>query len=176
MHVQLDQDQWEANAEATLGEVLAEVSDRAHERSRIVTMLQLDQRTITDRDLDGALLAEAASRYRHLTAVSQSMQDMEHDAWIAAQRYARFLHAEGVAFVDAWRAGRPQEPAMDLWLGKLADYLEFVEGNASSCHTGVDGHAPLVPWVQQLLAARERQDVVLTADLLEYEILPRLDV
>jgi hypothetical protein len=175
MRVQLDQEQWESQAKATLGEVLAEVSDRAHARSRVVTMLQLDQRAITDRDLDGELLGESASRYGHLTAVSQAMQDIEHDAWIVAQRYARLLHAEGVAFVGAWRAGRPQERAMDLWLGKLADYLEFAEGNRASFRESEDAPAPLTPWVQELLVARERQDLVLTADLLEYEILPRLD-
>ncbi|MDH5669582.1 MAG: hypothetical protein OEY86_16405 [Nitrospira sp.] len=176
MHVQLDQDQWESDVEATLGDVFAEVSDRAHARARIVTMLQLDQRAITDRDLDGSLLSESASRYDNLRAITQSVEDIEHDAWIAAQRYARLLHAEGVAFVDAWRSGRPQNQAMDLWLGKLADYLEFSEGNTSSQRAGEDVASPLSPWVQQLLAARESQDGVLTADLLEYEILPRLDV
>jgi len=175
MRVQLDQEQWESNAKATVGDVLAEVSDRAHERSRIVTMLQLDQRAITDRDIDGALLAESASRYGTLRAVTQSVQDIEHDAWVASQRYARLLHAEGVAFVDAWRAGRPQDRAMDLWLGKLADYLEFTEGSRAACREGEDAPAAITPWVEKLLVARERQDQVLTADLLEYEILPRLD-
>jgi len=175
MHVQLDQDQWESNAEATVGEVLAEISDRAHERSRIVTMLQLDQRAITDRNIDGALLAESVSRYGNLRAVTQSVQDIEHDAWIAAQRYARLLHAEGVAFVEAWRAGQPQDRAMDLWLGKLADYLEFAEGPRIACRENEDAPAALTPWVEKMLVAREGQDLVLTADLLEYEILPRLD-
>ena len=176
MHVKLDQDQWEASAEATLREVLAEISDRAHARSRIVTKLQLDQRAITDRDFDDRLLAESASRYASVTAVSQSMHDIEHDAWIAAQRYARFLHAEGTAFVDAWRAGRPQQQALDLWLGKLADYLEFAEGPRSSFRRSEGVPTPLTPWLQELLKAREQQDLVLIADLLEYEILPRLDL
>lgn len=174
MRVTLDQDQWEPVAEATLGEVFAEVSDRAYAQSRIVTAMRLDQQAITDRDLDAGFLAEPAARYGSLTAVSQSMQDMEHDAWIVARRYAKLLHAEGAAFVGLWRAGRTQGRDMDLWLGKLADYLEFTEGK---CPTPLSGNAaaPLSSWVQEFLSARESRDEVLMADLLEYEILPRLE-
>lgn len=173
MRVKLDQEEWESCEQATLGEVLGDISDRAHARSRLVTRLRLDQREITDRDIDEGFLSEPVSRYERLTALSQSVQDIEHDAWIAAGRYAKFLHKEGLALLEAWRAGIPREQAMNEWLGRLADYLEFIEGRGASCPAD---HPPSLSfWIQELLGARERSDVVLTADLLEYEILPRLE-
>ena len=54
----------------TMEDVLTEVSEQAQASARIVTKLQLDQRMITDRDLDPAFLAESVVRFRQLTAVS----------------------------------------------------------------------------------------------------------
>jgi hypothetical protein len=173
MRVKLDQEEWEPLEQATLGEVLAEISDRAHARSRLVTALRLDHREITDRDIDASLMMEPASRYGHLAAVTQSVEDIEHDAWIAAGRYAKLLQEKGLALLEAWRAGTPRDRAMNEWLGELADYLEFMEGRRQRA---VSEHpTSLGFWVQELLAAREREDLVSTADLLEYEILPRLE-
>jgi hypothetical protein len=172
MRVQLDQEEWIADDRATLEEVLADISDRAHSRSRLVIKLRLDHREITDRDLDISLMKQPASRYEHLSALTQSMADIEHDAWIAAGRYAKLLHAEGLSLLEAWRAGTPRDPAMNEWLGQLADYLEFTEGRDRQCPA--DRRTALSFWVQELLAARDGGDLVLTADLLEYEILPRL--
>jgi hypothetical protein len=62
---------------------------------------------------------------------------------------------------------------LDLWLGKLADYLELVEGDRISRRKGED-ERPLSAWVRELLTARNGRDIVLMADLLEFEILPRL--
>jgi hypothetical protein len=172
MRVQLDQEEWVVEGHATLEEVFADISDRAHGRSRVVTKLRLDHRDITDRDLDCSLLKQPASRYGQLIALTQSIADLEHEAWIAAGRYAKLLHAEGLPLVEAWRAGTPRDHAMNEWLGRLADYLEFTEGGDRQ--RPADRRTSLSFWVQELLAARERGDMVLTADLLEYEILPRL--
>ncbi|MCP9456488.1 MAG: hypothetical protein NNA18_10325 [Nitrospira sp.] len=172
MRVQLDQEEWVVEGQATLADVLADISDRAHARSRLVTKLQLDHRNVTDRDLDSSLLSQSALQYGQLVALTQSIADLEHDAWVAAGRYARLLHAEGQTLLEAWRAGTPRDPAMNEWLGRLADYLEFTEGREQ--HGPADRRTSLSFWVQELLAARERSDMILTADLLEYEILPRL--
>jgi hypothetical protein len=173
MRVTLDQDQWETGAAATLGEVLAEVSDRAQAKSRIVTSLQLDHRAISDRDLDIGFLGEPAKKYATLTAVSQSMQEIMRSARHSAGRYAHLLHAEGSALLGAFRSGLFQVTTLDLWLGKLADYLELVEG-VGTLPGAVRDAKPLSAWVGDLLDARTGQDTVLMADLLEYEILPRL--
>ena len=173
MRVTLDQEQWEVGIEATIGDVLADVSDRAQARSRIVTSLRLDQRAISDRDLHAEFLRETSGKFTLLTAVSQSMHDLMESAKQMAARYALDLSKEGHRVASAFRAGLSQMGALDLWLGKLADYLELVEGGRSAKLTGEDGR-PLSEWVRELLDARAGRDIVLMADLLEYEILPRL--
>lgn len=174
MRVTLDQDQWEAGAAVTLGEVLSEVSDRAQAKSRIVTSLQLDHRAISDRDLDIGFLGEPVKKYSMLTAVSISRQEIVHSARRSAERYAHVLHEEGSALAGSFRTGQFQVAPLDLWLGKLADYLELVEGPGTAFNGGRDAK-PFSAWVRDLLDARAGQDVVMMADLLEYEILPRLE-
>ncbi|OQW61102.1 MAG: hypothetical protein BVN28_08110 [Nitrospira sp. ST-bin4] len=173
MRVTLDQDQWDIGAAATIGEVLAEVSDRAQAKSRIVTSLQLDYRTITDRDLDAVFLREPARKYSVLTAASLSRQELAHSVRHSAERYAQILHEEGRLLAGAFRAGPFHVAKLDLWLGQLADYLELVEGTGAVFNGGREVK-PLSAWVRDLLDARAGQDIVMMADLLEYEILPRL--
>ncbi|MBH0190344.1 MAG: hypothetical protein HP492_00950 [Nitrospira sp.] len=173
MRVTLDQDQWDIGAAATIGEVLAEVSDRAQAKSRIVTSLQLDYRTITDRDLDAVFLREPARKYSVLTAASLSRQELAHSVRHSAERYAQIVHEEGRVLAGAFRAGLFQVAKLDLWLGQLADYLELVEGTGTVFNGGREVK-PLSAWVRDLLDARAGQDIVMMADLLEYEILPRL--
>ena len=173
MHVTLDQEQWEAGIGATLGDVLADVSERAQARSRIVTSLRIDHRAITDRDLDPEFLREASENFGRLTAISQSVQALMESAREVAERYARDLCEEGHTIADAFRAGRSHMGTLDLWLGKLADYLELVEKSQAPQRTREDGLS-LSAWAGELLTARNGQDIVLMADLLEYEILPCL--
>lgn len=173
MHVTLDQEQWEAGGMATIGEVLADVSDRAQAQARIVTSLQIDQRAITDRDLDPEFLCAASGKFSRLTAVSQSRDALMESAQQTAAHYAHDLRTEGDSIARAFRTGRSQMGALDLWLGKLADYLELVEGGRTPSRPGEE-ERPLSAWVHELLGARAQQDLVLLADLLEYEILPRL--
>lgn len=173
MHVTLDQEQWEVGPGTTLGEVLAEVSERANKRSRIVTFLAVDQRPITDRDLDGALLAMSTAQFTHLAASSQSMHEIVQSAQPSIQRYAKVVRTEGTALVEAFRIGRQQIDRLDLWLGQLADYIELMESTARGPAEGGPSRT-LTPWVQELLEAREARDTVRLADLLEYEVLPRL--
>jgi hypothetical protein len=173
MRVTLDQEQWDTGEAATLGEVLADVSDRAQAKSRIVTSLQLDHRAISDRDLDIRFLGESPKKYAMLTAVSISRQEIVRSARHSAERYAHVLHEEGSTLAGLFRAGHFQVAKLDLWLGKLADYLELVEGTGTAFTGGRDAK-PLSVWVRDLLDARAGQDIVMMADLLEYEILPRL--
>jgi hypothetical protein len=174
MLVTLDQEQWEASAGASIGEVLSDLSDRAHERAHIITSLLLDQRRITDRDLDPTFLSVATTGFSRLTASSEPMQLIVQKAQASARLYAGELGKECASLARAFRAGLAQVATLDQWLGKLADYLELMEGPRKT----VDLSEPsklLAPWVQQLVDARSRRDLVLMADLLEYEILPRLE-
>lgn len=175
MQITLDQDQWEADAPLTMEHALTELSERAHARARIVTKLQLDHRTITDRDLDPAFLAESVVRFRQLTAVSQPMPELIRAAEGSMRKYAETLRTEGTALLSPLRFGPLPHSALDAWLGQLADYLEFIDGASATMQTGTEA-STVVPWIQQLLEARAARDLVRLADLLEYEILPRLDV
>ncbi|MDF0651997.1 MAG: hypothetical protein P0121_11090 [Nitrospira sp.] len=175
MQITLDQDHWEVDAPLTMEHVLTEVSERAHAQSRIVTKLQLDHRTITDRDLDPVFLAESVARFRRLTAVSEPMPELILAAEGSMRKYTETLRAEGAALLSPLRFGPLPLSALDAWLGQLADYLEFVDGASAITQAGTRASS-LAPWIQQLLEARAAGDRIRLADLLEYEILPRMDV
>lgn len=171
MHVTLDQDHWEVANAITLGEVLADISEKSHARSRLITSLTVDQRTITDRDLDPAFLGEPATRFSRLTATSQTMDDVMRTAAQSIQQYATLLRSEARDLAADFRMGEERLTLLDAWLGKLADYIELVESGRRASHP----QKALTPWVQELLDARMARDVVRLADLLEYELIPRLE-
>ncbi len=173
MQISLDEEQWEASAPLTMGDVLTAVNERAEARGRLVTSVRLDQRPLTDRDLDAALLSEPVTRFARLDAASQALHEVFRQAETSARRYAEVLRAEAETLPSPLRFGTSSLSALDAWLGKLADYLELVEGPARG--PGREASFPCVsPWVHQLLDARAEGDRVRMADLLEYEILPRL--
>lgn len=173
MHITLDEEQWESGTHLTLGDVLAEVSERAHAQARLVTSLRLDQRPITDRDLDPLFLAEPVSRFAQLAAQSQSMPAIIESAQSSIWQFGEELRAEGRALAAPLRFTAESLSPLDLWLGKLADYLELVEGTpGASTDSSSRG---LLPWIKELLDARAARDGVRMADLLEYEILPGLE-
>lgn len=171
MHVTLDQDHWEVATAMTLGEVLADISEKSHARSRLITSLTVDQRTITDRDLDPAFLGEPIARFSRLTATSQTMDDVMRGAAQSIQQYATLLRSEARELAAEFRMGEERLTLLDAWLGKLADYIELVE----SGHRSPSSNSALTPWVQELLDARTARDLIRLADLLEYELLPRLE-
>lgn len=171
MHVTLDQDHWEVATAMTLGEVLADISEKSHARSRLITSLTVDQRTITDRDLDPAFLGEPIARFSRLTATSQTMDDVMRGAAQSIQQYATLLRSEARELAAEFRMGEERLTLLDAWLGKLADYIELVE----SGHRSPSPNRALTPWVQELLDARTARDLIRLADLLEYELLPRLE-
>lgn len=171
MHVMLDQDQWEVINTMTIGEVLADISEKAHARSRLVTSLRVDKRTMTDRDLDSALLGESVSQYSRVEAISQTLDEIRRGAARTIHQYAGILRTEALTMATQLRLGEERLTTLDAWLGKLADYLEAVEGKPEPRHPD----RAMSPWVQVLLEARAARDLVRVADLLEYELAPRLE-
>lgn len=171
MHVTLDQEQWDVVTQSTLGDVLADITEKAHARARLITALTIDQRTITDRDLDAAFLGEPAAKYRQLRASSRSMHDVMQGAEETLRRYAMLLRDEARRLGTQFRLGAESFAALDAWLGQLADYIEFVESSPAASA----GSRELPVWVQELLRARAAQDLVRLADVLEYELAPRLE-
>lgn len=170
MHVTLDQDHWEAANTMTLGEVLVDISEKAHARARLITSLRVDQRIVTDRDLDPAFLGESISRFAQLTAHSQTLDDIRRGAAQSIQQYATLLRSAAIELAAEFRMGEERLTSLDTWLGKLADYVELVETGPRKPST----QETLTPWIQELLDARTARDGIRLADLLEYELIPRL--
>jgi hypothetical protein len=173
MNIQLDHDQWQAVSTATLGDIFADLSDRAHARARIVTTLILDDRRITDRDIDPHLLRQSSAGYRRLVATSSTQQEMIECAHGVIERYRRVVVDEGTALADQFRMGGQELSSFDAWLGKVADVVEIIENGRKGPGTQPSGNV-IAGWIEELLAARQVHDTVRMADLLEYEILPRI--
>ena len=173
MHVKLDDDQWLAEANATLGDIFAELSERAYAKSRIVTTMVLDHRQITDRDIDPTLLQEPSAKFCDLVATSATQEDIIEAARGSVNRYREIIVQEGHSLVGHLRLGLEDLSSLDRWLGKVADVLELIGNSSSGPAAGSDAQV-IVGWIEQLLEARHLRDAVRMADLLEYEILPRL--
>jgi hypothetical protein len=173
MHITLDDEQWQAATNATLGDIFTELSERAHAKSRIVTTMLLDQRRITDRDIDAHLLQESSTQFSDLVATSATQQDILEAARGSTARYSQLVAKEGTSLADRFRSGMQDLSSLDLWLGKVADVLELMENSRPGQAADQKGTS-LAAWVEELLEARSHHDMVRIADLLEYEILPRL--
>jgi hypothetical protein len=173
MDIRIDEERLTMDEKLSLLEVLAQISDRAQAQRRIVTGLQIGDRRLTDRDLNPALLAKRGREVGSVQATTQSVEDVVAQAEESVRKYAGLLKDEGRGVVQAMRAGKDPGAALNSWLGKLANYVEIRE--AASKHrvpgSSVDS---IVPWITKLLDARTLGDTVCGADLLEYEILPRL--
>ena len=89
------------------------------------------------------------------------------------ERFAGLLRADGTGLVYAIRTGQIPGAELDAWLGRLADYFECVETKRAQFPT-VASMESLTPWLSRLLDARTAADWVAMADLVEYEIVPRL--
>ena len=173
MNIRLDNEQWEAACTATLGDILADLSERAHTRSRIVTTVTLDSRRITDRDIDPSLLQQPSTNYCELVATSSTQLEMLEAARGAIERYRSLVVTEGTSLANQFRMGMQDLSAFDAWLGKVADAVEVIENSQQRVGTHSQGQA-IAGWIEELLAARHIHDTVRMADLLEYEVLPRI--
>jgi len=173
MHIRLDDEQWVAATEASLEEVFAELSERAHAKARIVTTIMLDQRRLTDRDIEPRLLQEPSANFDNLVATSLTQEEIVQAARGTIERYRELIVQEGSALASQLRLGTRDMSSLDRWFGKVADLLELL-GNQTADHEADSMVSDKVKWIEELLAARQLSDTVRMADLLEYEILPRL--
>ena len=171
MHITLDDDQWVAATDASLGEVFAELSERAHAKARIVTTMTLDRRRLTDRDIEPRLLQEPSAKFDNLVATSLTQEEIIQASRGTIDRYRDLIVQEGRALVGQLRLGSQDLSLMDRWLGKVADLLELIGNNAADSDVKA-----IAGWIEELLGARYLGDTIRMADLLEYEILPRLSL
>ncbi|MBA5873435.1 MAG: hypothetical protein GDA66_02625 [Nitrospira sp. CR1.2] len=173
MHITLDGEQLQLPDDTLMMNALAALSDRAHAQHRIVTSLTVGGKAISDRDLTPQFLNQPARDVGAMQAVSQSLHTIIVEAQHALERFAAELRTDGQVLLAPLRSGTAHVGTIDAWLGRLADYTEMLEAGHAQ---GVEGlsSAPLLPWIQELLGARTTADPIRVADLLEYELLPRL--
>jgi hypothetical protein len=175
MHVQLDEEVWEMADSARLEEVLARISDRAHANARLVTHLMVGERSFTDRDLLPTVLSQPAGVFGKVVAKSQRIQAVLQDGEPIAKKFAGSLQSKGKYLVRSLRAGETPFRQIDEWFGQLADFVEWAE-LAHSSRLPHSSEESLTGWINQVLEARNHTDTVRLADILEYEVLPRLPV
>ncbi len=175
MQVQLDEEVWEMEDTVKLEEVIARVSDAAYARGCLVTNLKVGQRSFTDRDLVPAVLSQEAGPMGNVLATSQPLQSIVDGGAKSAQEFGAGLKSDGENLVRAFRRGEKRLRQLDEWFGRLADYVEWAElaKSVGACHSPSNS---MVSWLQDIITARERGDLVRIADLLEFEIVPRLPV
>jgi hypothetical protein len=173
MDVSLDEERWQVDDDRSMMEVLAELSDRAHRRDRVVLSLTVGGRVVSDRDLVPGFLKSRIRDMGVIVATSRSLHDIIVDAKTAIVTFASQLQADGSSLLVSLRKGSGSASSIDCWLGRLADFTELL---ATGHGQGVRGYdaSQLVCWIRELLDARANLDAVRMADLLEYEILPRL--
>lgn len=173
MHITLDEEQWQLSDETSLMEILAAISDKAQAQHRIVTSLMIGGKAISDRDLTPAFLNQPGNNLGSVQALSKSLHCIITEAKQAINRFAAQLQTDGLGLLTPLRSGTGQVGSIDAWLGRLADYTEMLEAGHKQGVAGLSS-VMLLPWIQELLAARSCSDPVRVADLLEYELLPRL--
>lgn len=173
MHITLDGEQWQLPDDTSMMNALAALSDKAHAQHRIVTVLTVGGKAISDRDLTPSFLDQRAEGMGALQAQSQSLYTIITEAKQAIDRFAAQLRADGQVLLAPLRSGTGQVATIDAWLGRLADYTEMLEAGQAQGVAGLSS-APLLPWIQELLGARTFADPIRVADLLEYELLPLL--
>ena len=174
MQVRLDEDIWEVNDSIQLGAILANLSDRAQAKGCLVTELKVGNREMTDRELIPPTLAQVASSFGSIAAISKSLESIVQYSEETGEKFGQQLCLQGQKFVDDFREGNGKFRHLDQWFGQMADYLEWLQIHES---VGLEKPA-VVPdlsfWVNELTNAREIEDEVRVADMLEYEVLPRL--
>lgn len=173
MQVQLDEEVWEISDELQLEKVLADLSDRAQAKGRLVTQLIVGEREMTDRDLIPVTLSQAAGTFGNIAAKSECVENILHNSRLTARNFGEQLHREALNMVKAFRAGQGNLRILDQWFGQMADYLEWSENHQAIGSSGEE-KVSLSHWIAELIEARQTGDHVRMADLLEYEIIPHL--
>ncbi len=175
MQISLDAEHWTVQDDLSVLEVLAQVSNKARGKGRIVTSLKIGGRYHSDRDLVPAFLARACKDAGPIEARSSATADILLDARASISKFGDMLKQEGEAMARVLRSDAINMPALDGWLGQLAEYMEITE-RAHAQHVPGFQTESLVPWVEQFIQARAVPDVVRMADILEYELVPRIQL
>jgi len=174
MLVQLDEETWEVGDTVRLEEVLANLSDRAEAQGRLVTQLIVGNRPMTDRELVPPTLSQVASSFGSIAAKSEKMESILQESADTGKQFGRQLRSQAQQVLGDFRQGKGGMRQLDQWFGQVADYLEWRQIQQSVGSTLSNEPNDLSFWVNELMTARQGLDEVRVADMLEYEVIPRL--
>jgi len=174
MLVQLDEETWEVSDTVRLEEVLANLSDRAQSQGRLVTELNVGNRPMTDRELVPPTLAKVASTFGSIAAKSERVESIVQHSGESGKKFGQQLRSQAQRVMEDFRQGRGVMRQLDQWFGQIADYLEWVQIQQSVNGSQPNDPQGLAYWVKKLMIARQSSDEVMVADMLEYEVIPRL--
>jgi len=174
MLVQLDEETWEVSETDRLEEVLADLSDRAQAKGRLVTQLVVGDQPMTDLDLVPHTLAKVASTFGRISAKSTRMASILQNSGETGKKFGQQIRVNGQQLVEVFRQGKSGMQQLDQWFGQLADYLEWAQFRQSASPSEPKDSQDLSFWVNELMNARQSLDNVRVADMLEYEVIPRL--
>ena len=174
MLVQLDEETWEVGDTVRLEEVLANLSDRAQAEGRLVTQLTVGKRPMTDRELVPPTLARVASSFGTIVAKSEELDSIIEHSGETGKKFGQQICLQAQKLAEDFRHGRGVMRQLDQWFGQMADYLEWAQIQQSIKESQPNEQQDLSYWVNELMNARENLDDVRMADMLEYEVIPRL--
>lgn len=174
MLVQLDEETWEVSDTVRLEEVLANLSDRAQAQGRLVTQLLVGNQPMTDRELVPPTLARVASSFGRIEAKSERMDSILQHSAETAKKFGQQIRLQGQQLVEDFRQGKSVMRQLDQWFGQIADYLEWLKTQQPTSGSQPEALQDLSYWVNELMNARQNLDDVRVADVLEYEVIPRL--
>ncbi|UCH91394.1 MAG: hypothetical protein JSU60_01360 [Nitrospirota bacterium] len=174
MLVQLDEETWEVSDTVRLEEVLANLSDRAQAEGRLVTQLTVDNQPMTDRELVPLTLARVAGSFGAIAAKSEKLDSIIEHSGETAKQFGQQIGLCAKQLVEDFRHGRGVMRELDQWFGQMADYLEWSQIQQSIKESQSNDAQDLSYWVNELINARQSLDEVRMADMLEYEVIPRL--
>ena len=174
MLVQLDEKTWEVSDTDQLEKVLADLSDRAQAQGRMVTQLVIDDQPMTEQELVPPTLAKVVSTFGKISAKSERMDNILKNSQETAKKFGHQIRVDAQQLVEDFRRGKSGMRQLDQWFGQIADYLEWIQIQKSVSGESMTEPQDLSHWVNELMNARKSFDEVRVADMLEYEVIPRL--
>ena len=174
MLVQLDEETWEVGETDRLEEVLADLSNRAQAKGRLVTELMVGDQPMTDLELVPPTLAKVASTFGKISAKSERMDSILKNSGETAKKFGQQVRENAQQIVEDFRRGKSGMRQLDQWFGQIADYLEWAQIQQSVGASQSTESQGLSYWVNELMNARQSLDEVRVTDILEYEVISRL--
>ena len=174
MLVQLDEDTWEVSDTLRLEEVLANISDRAEVQGRLVTELVVGNQSMSQRELVPHTLSKIVSSFGSVAAKSERKESLIQRFAVTGKNFGQQVRFDAQNIVEEFRRGNGVVRQLDQWFGQMADFLEWDQLQMLSTEQRSQDPQNLSHWVQELMYARQNLDEVRIADILEYEVIPRL--